>query len=231
MNISYKLFHLPRDHARNKAVENVHSYLLKNIKILNTDTIKISSYSDYAKFVEENPDFNVDHIGYNLDNKQGWRYGEVGIWASNWLAWKGFIESEYDYLILMEDDIVLYDNFLHDLERYIKQLPENFDAFHAFCPSDQNHKYDTSMDFSDEICSSYQDWSAACYVVSRSGAQKMIHFASRGIRLPLDWFMFRQKDLLSVYTIKPESQRICDILTIDSTFQTKEDREIINGIL
>ena len=231
MNIAYKLFHLPRDHARNKAVENVHSYLLKHIKILNTDTIKISSYSDYSKFVEENPDFNIDPIGYNLDNKQGWRYGEVGIWASNWLAWKGFIESEYDYLILMEDDIVLYDNFLHDLERYMKQLPENFDAFHAFCPSDQNHKYDISMDFSDEICSSYQDWSAACYVVSRSGAQKMIYFASRGIRLPLDWFMFRQKNLLSVYTLKPEAQRICDILTIDSTFQTKEDREIINGIL
>ena len=38
-------------------------------------------------------------------------------------------------------------------------------------------------------------------------------------------------NLLSVYTIKPEAQRICDILTIDSTFQTKEDREIINGIL
>jgi len=231
MNIAYKLFHLPRDHARNKAVENVHSHLLKNIKMLNSDTIKISSYSDYIKFVEENPDFNVDPMGYNLDNKQGWRYGEVGIWASNWLAWKSFIESEYDYLILMEDDIVLYENFLPELERYMKQLPENFDAFHAFCPSDQNHKYDLSMDFSDEVCSSYQDWSAACYVVSRSGAQKMMYFASRGIRLPLDWFMFRQKDLLSVYTLKPEAKRICDILTIDSTFQTKEDREIINGIL
>jgi GR25 family glycosyltransferase involved in LPS biosynthesis len=231
MNIAYKLFHLPRDHARNKAVENVHSHLLKNIKMLNSDTIKISSYSDYIKFVEENPDFNVDPMGYNLDNKQGWRYGEVGIWASNWLAWKSFIESEYDYLILMEDDIVLYENFLPELERYMKQLPENFDAFHAFCPSDQNHKYDLSMDFSDEVCSSYQDWSAACYVVSRSGAQKMMYFASRGIRLPLDWFMFRQKHLLSVYTLKPEAKRICDILTIDSTFQTKEDREIINGIL
>jgi GR25 family glycosyltransferase involved in LPS biosynthesis len=231
MNIAYKLFHLPRDHTRNKAVENVHSYLLKNIKILNTDTIKISSFEDYIKFKEENPDFNVDPLGYNLDNKQGWRYGEVGIWASNWLAWKGFIESEYDYLILMEDDIVLYENFLPELERYIKHLPENFDAFHAFCPSDQNHKYDIAMDISDELCSSYQDWSCACYIVSRSGAQKMIYLANRGIRLPLDWFMFRQKNLFSVYTLKPDAKRICDILSIDSTFQTKEDRNIINGIL
>ena len=231
MNIAYKLFHLPRDHDRNKLVENVHSNLLKHIKILDTDTIKISSYDEYIKFKEQNPEFNIDINGYNLDNKQGWRYGEVGIWASNWLAWKTFIDSEYDYLILMEDDIILHENFLVKLERYLKQTPKDFDAFHAFCPADQNYKYDASLDVSDEICSSYQDWSAACYIVSRTGAQKMIHFASSGINLPLDWFMFRQKKLLDVFTLKPEAERICDILNIESTFQTKEDRKPLNGIL
>jgi GR25 family glycosyltransferase involved in LPS biosynthesis len=231
MNIAYKLFHLPRDHDRNKLVENVHSNFLKNIKILNTDTIKISSYDEYVSFKNQNLDFNIDLNGYNLDNKQGWRYGEVGIWASNWLAWKNFIDSDYDYLILMEDDIVLYENFLIELEKYMKQLPKGFDAFHAFCPADQNHKYNASLDVSDELCSSYQDWSAACYIVSRTGAQKMIHFASNGINLPLDWFMFRQKNLLEVFTLKPDAKRICDILPIQSTFQTKEDRKPLNGIL
>jgi GR25 family glycosyltransferase involved in LPS biosynthesis len=231
MNIAYKLFHLPRDYDRNKLVENVHSNLLKNIKILDTDTIKISSYDEYVSFKNQNLDFNIDLNGYNLDNRQGWRYGEVGIWASNWLAWKNFIDSNYDYLILMEDDIVLYENFLIELEKYMKQLPKGFDAFHAFCPADQNHKYNASLDVSDELCSSYQDWSAACYIVSRTGAQKMIHFASNGINLPLDWFMFRQKNLLEVFTLKPDAKRICDILPIQSTFQTKEDRKPLNGIL
>lgn len=231
MNIAYKLFHLPRDHDRNKLVENVHSNLLKSIKILDTDTIKISSYDDYIKFKDEHPDFNIDINGYNLDNKQGWRYGEIGIWASNWLAWKNFINSDYDYLILMEDDIILNDNFLIELQNYMRQLPKDFDAFHAFCPADQNHKYNFSLDVSDEICSSYQDWSAACYIVSRTGAQRMIYFSSTGINLPLDWFMFRQKNLLKIFTLKPDAKRICDILPIESTFQTKEDRKILNGIL
>jgi len=231
MNIAYKIFHLPRDYDRNKLVENVHSNLLKNIKILDTDTIKISSYDEYVSFKNQNLDFNIDFNGYNLENRQGWRYGEVGIWASNWLAWKNFIDSDYDYLILMEDDIVLYENFLIELEKYMKQLPKGFDAFHAFCPADQNHKYNASLDVSDELCSSYQDWSAACYIVSRTGAQKMIHFASNGINLPLDWFMFRQKNLLEVFTLKPDAKRICDILPIQSTFQTKEDRKPLNGIL
>jgi GR25 family glycosyltransferase involved in LPS biosynthesis len=231
MNIAYKLFHLPRDHERNKLVENVHSNLLKSIKILDTDTIKISSYDEYTAFREQYPDFNIDPNGYNLDNKQGWRYGEVGIWASNWLAWKNFIESDYDYLILMEDDIVLYDDFLIYIKEYLKELPENFDAFHVFSPEDQNDKYNTGLDISENICSSYQDWSCACYIINKSGAKKMIQLASKGIYLPLDWFMFRQKHALSIYTIKPMVDKICIIINIQSTFQTKEDRKILNGIL
>lgn len=231
MNIAYKLFHLPRDHDRNKLVENVHSNLLKDIKILDTDTIKISSYDEYINFRNKYPDFNIDINGYNLDNKQGWRYGEVGIWASNWLAWKNFIESEYDYLILMEDDIVLYKNFLDNIKKHIAELPDQFDAFHAFCPESEDYKYSVGLDISENICLSYQDWSCACYIINKSGAKKMIELASRGISLPLDWFMFRQKHFLNIYTVKPAIEEICTIIDIQSTFQTKEDRKILNGIL
>jgi GR25 family glycosyltransferase involved in LPS biosynthesis len=231
MNIAYKLFHLPRDHDRNKLVENVHSNLLKQIKIFDTDTIKISSYDEYLKFKELNPEFNIDINGYNLDNKQGWRYGEVGIWASNWLAWKNFINSDYDYLILMEDDILLYDNFIDQVRLYISQLPDQFDAFHVFYPESEEHRYSTKLDISKDLCSSYQDWSCACYIINRQGAQKMLELSSKGINLPLDWFMFRQKHLLDVYTVKPTIDETCTVINIQSTFQTKEDRKILNGIL
>jgi GR25 family glycosyltransferase involved in LPS biosynthesis len=231
MNIVYKLFHLPRDYNRNKLVENVHSNLLKNIKILDTDTIKISSYNEYIEFRDKYPDFNIDINGYNLDNKQGWRYGEVGIWASNWLAWKNFIKSDYEYLILMEDDIVLYDNFLNNIKEYLTELPIEFDAFHAFYPKSEEHKYNIELDISKSICSSYQDWSCACYIINKSGAKKMIELASKGISLPLDWFMFRQKHALNIYTVKPTTNDICTVLNIQSTFQTKEDRKTLNGIL
>jgi GR25 family glycosyltransferase involved in LPS biosynthesis len=231
MNISYKLFHLPRDHQRNKLVENVHSNLLKSIKIFDTDTIRISSYNEYIKFKKQYPDFNIDINGYNLDNKQGWRYGEVGIWASNWLAWKNFIDSNYDYLILMEDDIVLYHNFLDSIKIFLSELPEQFDALHVFYPESEKNKYNTELNISKSICLSYQDWSCACYIINKSGAKKMIELASKGIYLPLDWFMFRQKHLLNIYTIKPTINEICTVMNVQSTFQTKEDRKILNGIL
>jgi GR25 family glycosyltransferase involved in LPS biosynthesis len=231
MNIAYKLFHLPRDHDRNKLVENAHSVLLKNIKILDTDTIKVSSYDDYVKFKDGHPDFNININGYNLHNEQGWRYGEVGIWASNWLAWKNFINSDYDYLILMEDDIVIYDNFFEKINTYIKECPEDFDALHIFSPTDQDYKYNILLNVSENICSSYQDWSCACYIINKGGAKRMLDLSSKGINLPLDWFMFRQKNLLNVYTINPNISKICTIEEVESTFQLKEDRKILNGIL
>lgn len=231
MNIAYKLFHLPKDHDRNKLVENAHSKLLKSIKIFDTDTIKISSYDEYLEFKSKYPDFNIDINGYNLDNKQGWRYGEIGIWASNWLAWKTFVDSEYDYLILLEDDIIIYDNFTEQLNKYINSVPSNFDALHIFCPDSELHKYQIGMDVSDFICSSYQDWSCACYVINKDGAIKMLTEASRGINLPLDWFMFRQKHIFNIYTLRPQIEKLCTVETIESTFQKKEDRKILNGIL
>jgi GR25 family glycosyltransferase involved in LPS biosynthesis len=231
MKFAYKLFHLPKDHSRNKLVETAHSSLLSQAKYFDAPTIKISSIKEYLDFYKENPDFNVDPLGYNLDNIQGWKFGEVGIWASNWKAWKLFIESDYDYLILLEDDIKIYDSFMELLSKYISELPEDWDAFHFFSPADQHYKYSSTMDVSENTCHAYQDWSCACYIVSKKGAQRMIDLSSRGIRLPLDWFMFRQQNLLKVYTVKPGAASGCITVEVESTFQEEQKREVLNGIL
>ena len=186
---------------------------------------------EYVEFCKENPYFNVDPLGYNLDNIQGWKFGEVGIWASNWKAWNLFMESDYDYLILLEDDIKIYDSFMELLSKYISELPEDWDAFHFFSPADQHYKYSNTMDVSENTCHAYQDWSCACYIVSKKGAQQMIDLSNRGIRLPLDWFMFRQQNLLKVYTVKPGASSGCITVEVESTFQEEQKREVLNGIL
>ena len=54
MNFAYKLFHLPKDHSRNKLVEKAHSRLLGNAKYFDAPTIKIGSMQEYADFYKEN---------------------------------------------------------------------------------------------------------------------------------------------------------------------------------
>jgi hypothetical protein len=231
MKFTHKVFHIEGNKERYEKVTSINNYLSSYSKPLVTPTIKISSIEDYNKFLKENSAFVPDPYGYSLNREQGWRYGEIGIWASNWTAWHKFLESDSDYLILMEDDIVYSDNFMEMLTNYISQLPENWDAFHAFSPADQFHKYGYLNEINaDDVCKAYQDWSCLCYIVSRSGAQKLIDNSNR-FNLPLDWYMFRQHHIFNVYTIKPLSKFPCTLLPTESTFQNIQKREIINGIL
>lgn len=230
-NVAHKVFHIESDLGRSEHVNKINDYLSEYSSELDTPTIKISNDKSYQKFCKSNPLFNVNPIGYNLDNEQGWRYGEIGIWASNWTAWHNFLNSDKDYLILMEDDIIYTDKFIELLDKYTDQLPDGWDIFHFFSPADQFHKYNSIHNLPDkDVCSAYQDWSCLCYVITKEGARKLIETSSE-IRLPLDWHMFRQTHLFNIYTVKPTSEFACDILKTESTFQTKQKRSIINGIL
>ena len=229
MKLAYKLFHLPRDSDRNKLVEQAHMRLLSGAKIFDSETYRISNKEDYLNFKSSNEDFIIDPNGYSLNGEQGWKWGEIGIWASNWSSWKQFLDSDYDYLILMEDDIVIYEDFFELLKKYILELPEKWEAFHMFSPEGEYYKYNTSLDISENTCIAYQDWSCACYVINKSGVKKMLEHASRGIGLPIDWYMFRQKDIFNVYTIKPSAKTGCTVEAIESTFQNKQKRERIDS--
>jgi GR25 family glycosyltransferase involved in LPS biosynthesis len=92
------------------------------------------------------------------------------------------------------------------------------------------HKYTPARDVSTNITSAYQDWSCACYVINKKTIRDIIDIANGGFSLPIDWFMFRQQNIFNLYSVKPGSYQACKIENIESTFQTKQEREIINGI-
>jgi GR25 family glycosyltransferase involved in LPS biosynthesis len=231
MKFSHKVFHIEGDNPRNTAVNSINEYLSSYSSLLNTPTIKISNQEQYNLFLNSNLNFIPDPYGYSLHGEQGWRFGEIGIWASNWTAWNNFLNSDSDYLILIEDDIVYGNNFMELIVEYILQLPEGWEIFHAFSPADQFGKYEDRHNFgAKDVCVAYQDWSNLCYIITKNAAKKMIDNSNK-FNLPLDWYMFRQHHLFKTYTVKPTSEFPCTLLPTESTFQTKQKREIINGIL
>jgi GR25 family glycosyltransferase involved in LPS biosynthesis len=231
MKFTHKVFHIKSQNDRDHLVDNINEYLMEYSTELDTPTIKISSNEEYLNFIKDNSDFVADPNGYSLNGEQGWRYGEIGIWASNRTAWKNFLETDSDYLILMEDDIVYNQKFIDILKDSISQLDTGLDILHLFAPEDQFYKYNQKHDFgAKDVCYIYQDWSCLCYIVTRQGAKKLIESSSI-INLPLDWHMFRQTNLFNIFTLKPESSVACSLFPIESTFQTKQKREILNGIL
>lgn len=222
------IFHVesddPKMKTRNVLVKRAKDILKNNFDELDTPTKMIKNKEDVKKFYKKE-NISIDPKGFEGN---GWKVGELGIWASNYLAWKNFLDSDYEYLVLMEDDIVLNKNFNEKLSYYISQLPKDWDAFTAFIPETGNVRYNKNnknlfID-SKDICRVYQSWSCLCYIVSRKGAEKLLEEVKSPVSSPIDHYLFYHKNL-NVYSVKLERSNICDIYPSSSTVQLakKED--------
>lgn len=223
INSCYKVHHLEDNTERKQYVDNINNYLKKYSTELNSPTIKISNQEEMINFLKENPDFNLNLNGYNLDDIQGWRYGEIGVWASNFLAWKNFLNSDFDYMILMEDDIMFTDNYFPLLSEYINEITLPWDAFFFTVASGQYFKYSQQHDVGfKNVSKTYQDHWLLCYVLNKRGAELAISNTYSGICLPIDWYFFRQTDKFELYTLKPDIVSGCYGSPTETSFQMNE---------
>ena len=226
MKFSHKVFHLEKDIQREDLFNSMNSYISQYSEELNTPTINISGDTDIENFYSEYPFVKFDKAGYEFNSESGWRYGELGIWASNISAYINFLKSDKDYLILMEDDIEYSEGFFENLVKYMSQIDEEWDLFFYYAPGNTNagEFYPEEKD----VCRSYQDWSCLCYVINRKAAQKVIDdLYDNVISLPIDYYYFRQPEKYVCYTVKTTSKLYCKISGLESTFQTKQKRKAL----
>lgn len=237
MKYAYNIFHLDKDGFRDDNVNAVHDYMPEYAMRISSPTVSFESVLDIDNFCKSNPDFALDFSGYNpkdlsrnlliksLPTLKGWKLGEVGIWASNFLAWKAFLETDADYLILMEDDAVFQPDFMPTLISYMEELPEDWDMYHHFVHSQDAGWYSKDLDIgSPNVCLVYQEWSNLCYVINRRSAQKILDLCKDDISLPLDWFWSKQTDKVISYTVKPNTYMGIDLDGSESTFQHNNRR-------
>ena len=221
----FTIFHVDQDtpemQKRNLLTRKATDRLKKNFDEFDTPTIIMKNQDDVKNFYK-----NVNMKIYPMGHfNTGWKPGELGIWASNYTAWQNFLKSDYDYIILMEDDIVLGNDFNNKLIRYIDELPEDWDIFTAYIPSFGNDRYGKNRKSlyvdKENICRVYQSWSCLCYVVSKQGAKKLLKEVQSTVRSPIDHYLFYHKGI-NAYTIKLEKGNICDIYTTSSTVQNAQ---------
>jgi GR25 family glycosyltransferase involved in LPS biosynthesis len=209
---------------RNSLTKNATKTLKETFEKIETPTIIIKNTDDVKLFYKDSK-LKIDPLGHFGD---GWKPGELGIWASNYTAWQNFVESDYDYMVLMEDDIVLNSNFNDKLVKYIGELPDDWDVFTAYTPPTGNIRYKKNKESlfinKENVCKVYQSWSCLCYVVSKSGAKKLLKEVQKDVKSPIDNYLFYHNKL-NVYAIKMEKGNICNIYATRSTVQnaTKYD--------
>jgi GR25 family glycosyltransferase involved in LPS biosynthesis len=157
-------------------------------------------------------------------------FGEIGIWASNYFAWKNFLETDADCLILVEDDLVISPRLLEVLPIYMEELPEGWDMLTAYVPTGQYIKYNETHDVGAKtICKTYQDWSLAFYVINRQSAEKLLQSVSEGVVYPPDWHFYKQPEKFNVYAPKPQDAGFCSLSGADSTYQFRDTRAPLEG--
>lgn len=219
MNACFEVFHVDTGNdLRNRAYEDI-LQSMSFLPRLNSPTVYLNTAEKAKEFLDTHPDFKVNTVEDYA--KPGETFppssGVVGVWASNYLAYKKFLKTDKDLLFIFEDDVMLSANFELISRFYINQLLPVWDFFSLFVPDDSLFAYnEDAHDFGEEnVCFSYQQWSCAGYVVSRKGAKRAVEdIESRGITAPVDWYVFnfrmKQEEnqmKFSTFTIKPTSYR------------------------
>ena len=84
--------------------------------------------------------------------------------------WEEVLDSEYDYAVIVEDDVIVHDNFIADVLNIISEIKE-FDICFLW------HHPHFERIVSDEykyVVSGYGIYGNACYLLSRSGLIKLL---------------------------------------------------------
>jgi GR25 family glycosyltransferase involved in LPS biosynthesis len=111
------------------------------------------------------------------------------------------IAENYEYALILEDDVILCDNFIEKLNNYITQLPENIDMLFIGDGCNlhiEKHKLIPNKNIY-EKCLYPTSWggngASRCsdsYIITKKCANKMCEYINNlkyEITLPIDWWL------------------------------------------
>lgn len=191
----------------------------KNNIDFNKNILKNFEYCDKIKFIDGNIENGWDilnRIGIETNTwspydgrKTNPLPGEYGVWVSTINLWQYVVDNKIDKLLVLEDDIILQENFVENFNLYLNDLPNDFDFLSFYYFSKQNNVDDNTEIGSEYIHKSNNQYSAAqCILYSYSGAKKLLKLIKRkGIEYTNDCFIYKQAQvgLINGYSIKKEN--------------------------
>ena len=168
--------------------------------------------------------FSADSLPYKPNYPEHFKPGERGLWFSTYIALIEFLKTDFDALLILEDDIILEKDFLAGAQGYLNRVPLMWDFFYQYVhPWQGENNYRDEHSLGDtKVCRSYQVWSNACFWVSRSGANKLLDTLEYGvIEDAIDWYILKRGMTRewAVYTLKPNVEMFCNIAGFETTIQ------------
>jgi len=144
---------------------------------------------DEKKLTEKYPFLFSDKNGRKLS------LAEISLVMKHHYAFEDTVMNNYDNVVVFEDDIILCDGFNQKLEKYLNQLPDDYDILwigtccnlHVPQYNPQLHVYPTQ----------HGSRCTHAYVISNKGCKKLLeHFPT--IYQPIDWYFNSSVKLLNL---------------------------------
>lgn len=194
-------------HVNDRCIENINH----NKLILND-----FQYINDIDFFNGNTGNAWDILNHRKINQNAWMPydgrsfpplpGELGIWVSTMNIWQYIVDNKIEKMLVLEDDILLKNDFIDNFNRCLKELPDDFDFLSLYYFSEHNEeseKTEIGLNFIQKSHNQYSAGQATLY--SYAGAKKLLKLVHRkGIEYTTDCFIFRQslEGLVNGYSIK-----------------------------
>jgi GR25 family glycosyltransferase involved in LPS biosynthesis len=243
--LCFKVFHIEsktyQSFSRAKLKKELDSMMSTFATELDTPTINIYSEYTLLSFYKDNDDIAIDPKGmqvapeWDVSRYIGWRFGELGIYASNLTAWKNFLDSDFEYAVLMEDDFQINDKFQNYLNEYMQELPDDWEVLSMHINPNENNRFNEHYDIGQpNVCKTYHRLSMACYVINKRFVRKALELIKTPITEPFDVYVLNEPYKFNSYSIKPSKPKGCRCLgayhMFKSTFQERDARQDLTTI-
>jgi GR25 family glycosyltransferase involved in LPS biosynthesis len=164
--------------------------------------------------------------------------GGVGCYLSHTNVWKKFLERPEEYAIILEDDALLYDGFVEDLHRAMKEttlLPQAPDVWFFNRPSEWYYEYKGKPNPLTVKEKNLGPWitntcsAATGYLISKKGVEKLLETAFP-LDMHVDLYTCLAGDLGRIFTVAHKNVIVSPIgiKEMDSDITNKDNCSICN---
>jgi GR25 family glycosyltransferase involved in LPS biosynthesis len=199
----------------------------------NLCTIYPSLNSPTVNFTElDNPGIKK-YIKYTFEDNL--KPGEITIWASNLIAWDKFINSEYESLMIFEDDSILSDNFIELLDNFMLNVPNDWDVLNICTHPRFLNFFTKDLVINNYVVKNYSTVGFCGYIINKKACLKLYEIFEKKdtIANALDVFIFDQ-DELNIYSQHPDQSLLVSHVSMlfeDWDFKGKFYKNILNVAL
>lgn len=130
---------------------------------------------------------------------------EISLFLKHIYIYKKIIEK-YDEALVVEDDIVMCDNFMNQLQKYKTQVPKDYDI--VYLGNGCNLHVDSKVIRPSQHIYEIKDKRSKCtdsYLIQKKACIQLVEYFEKEIHLSIDWWLTEasKSKYLSIFWVEP----------------------------